>query len=53
MFSNINKTTIVKALKGAVVNDEWSWAHLKFSSLLTSCSYDGCVIIWKEGNQNE
>jgi protein transport protein SEC13 len=28
-----------------------AWAHPKFgSSLLASCSYDGRVIIWKEGN---
>ncbi|KAL6552995.1 Protein transport protein S13 A [Orobanche gracilis] len=30
-----------------------SWAHPKFGSVLASCSYDGKVIIWKEGNQNE
>ncbi|RVW23913.1 Protein transport protein SEC13-like B [Vitis vinifera] len=29
------------------------WAHPKFGSILASCSYDGRVIIWKEGNQNE
>ncbi|KAG9153469.1 hypothetical protein Leryth_018737 [Lithospermum erythrorhizon] len=29
------------------------WAHPKFGSILASCSYDGKVIIWKEGNQNE
>jgi len=29
-----------------------SWAHPKFGSILASCSYDGRVIIWKEGNQN-
>lgn len=30
-----------------------TWAHPKFGSLLASCSYDGKVIIWKEGSQNE
>ena len=30
-----------------------AWAHPKNGSLLASCSYDGRVIIWKEGNQNE
>ncbi|KAF5750077.1 protein SEC13 [Tripterygium wilfordii] len=30
-----------------------AWAHPKFGSILASCSYDGQVIIWKEGNQNE
>lgn len=30
-----------------------AWAHPKFGSVLASCSYDGKVIIWKEGNQNE
>lgn len=30
-----------------------SWAHPKFGSALASCSYDGKVIIWKEGNQND
>ncbi|KAL0461663.1 UNVERIFIED_CONTAM: protein transport protein SEC13A [Sesamum latifolium] len=30
-----------------------AWAHPKFGSALASCSYDGKVIIWKEGNQNE
>lgn len=29
-----------------------AWAHPKFGSILASCSYDGRVIIWKEGNQN-
>lgn len=29
------------------------WAHPKFGSLLASCSYDGRIIIWKEGNTNE
>ena len=29
------------------------WAHPKFGSILASCSCDGRVIIWKEGNQNE
>lgn len=26
-----------------------AWAHPKFGNLLASCSYDGSVIIWKEG----
>lgn len=30
-----------------------AWAHPKFGSILASCSYDGTVIIWKEGKQNE
>ncbi|XP_077235701.1 protein transport protein SEC13 homolog A-like [Tasmannia lanceolata] len=31
-----------------------AWAHPKFGSILASCSYDGRVIIWKEGqNPNE
>lgn len=30
-----------------------AWAHPKFGSLLASCSYDGKVIIWKEGANNE
>jgi protein transport protein SEC13 len=30
-----------------------SWAHPKFGPILASCSYDGQVIIWKEGNPNE
>ncbi|KAI6683747.1 hypothetical protein NL676_029660 [Syzygium grande] len=30
-----------------------SWAHPKFGSLLASCSYDGRVIVWREGNPNE
>lgn len=29
------------------------WAHPKYGAILASCSYDGKVIIWKEGNQNE
>jgi len=27
-----------------------SWAHPKFGSILASCSYDGKVIVWKEGD---
>ncbi|CAA6653868.1 unnamed protein product [Spirodela intermedia] len=27
-----------------------AWAHPKFGSLLASCSYDGRVILWKEGS---
>lgn len=37
--------------KGAVW--EVAWAHPKFGSILASCSFDGTVIIWKEGNSNE
>lgn len=25
-----------------------AWAHPRFGSMLASCGYDGCVIIWKE-----
>ncbi|THU47728.1 hypothetical protein C4D60_Mb09t18690 [Musa balbisiana] len=28
-----------------------AWAHPKFGSVISSCSYDGQVIIWKEGNK--
>lgn len=28
-----------------------AWAHPKFGSMLASCGYDGCVIIWKEGGK--
>jgi len=27
-----------------------SWAHPKFGNILASCSYDGKVIVWREGN---
>lgn len=30
-----------------------AWAHPKFGSMVASSSYDGQVIIWKEGNQNQ
>ena len=30
-----------------------AWGHPKFGSILASCSGEGRVIIWKEGNQNE
>ncbi|CAF1699593.1 unnamed protein product [Brassica oleracea var. botrytis] len=30
-----------------------AWAHPKFGSFLASCSYDGQVILWKEGSQNQ
>ncbi|PKA57852.1 putative cytosolic iron-sulfur protein assembly protein CIAO1 like [Apostasia shenzhenica] len=30
-----------------------AWAHPKFGSVLASCSYDGRVIIWKEGTKPE
>ncbi|XP_074285349.1 protein transport protein SEC13 homolog B-like [Silene latifolia] len=30
-----------------------AWANPKFGSMLASCSFDGKVIIWKEGSQNE
>lgn len=30
-----------------------SWAHPTFGSILASCSCDGRVIIWKEGNPNK
>ncbi|CAN7137259.1 unnamed protein product [Brassica rapa subsp. narinosa] len=30
-----------------------AWAHPKFGSVLASCSYDGQVILWKEGSQNQ
>lgn len=26
-----------------------SWAHPKFGNILASCSYDGKVIVWREG----
>ncbi|KAH0925769.1 LOW QUALITY PROTEIN: hypothetical protein HID58_018025 [Brassica napus] len=32
---------------------EVAWAHPKFGSMLASCSYDGQVILWKEGSQNQ
>ncbi|CAL9779646.1 unnamed protein product [Musa acuminata subsp. burmannicoides] len=28
-----------------------AWAHPKFGSMIASCSYDGRVIIWKEGSK--
>ncbi|KAL5212131.1 hypothetical protein ABZP36_022978 [Zizania latifolia] len=28
-----------------------AWAHPKYGSMLASCSYDGRVIIWKEGSK--
>jgi len=30
-----------------------AWMHTKFGSMLASCSYDGRVIIWKEGSKPE
>ena len=27
-----------------------AWAHPKFGNLLATCSYDGHVFVWKEGN---
>ena len=30
-----------------------AWAHPKFGPLFAQCSYDGQVVIWKQGNLNE
>ncbi|XP_021720006.1 U-box domain-containing protein 13-like [Chenopodium quinoa] len=38
------------------MKEEWdspTLAHPKFGLILASCSYDGNIIIWKEGNQTE
>ncbi|KAF2317276.1 hypothetical protein GH714_019306 [Hevea brasiliensis] len=53
--NNSNNTSQQLAQLTAHQGPVWqvSWAHPKFGSLLASCSYDGRVIIWKEGNQNE
>lgn len=48
-----DRQTLIATIKGHD-GPVWQvcWAHPKFGPLLSSCSYDGRIIVWKEAQQN-